>query len=137
MQKINIRTLALFTLIAFPILGYVLLYFFSDTSFFNIFDNKRNVFLQIITGLLFGGISAILAIQIVRIPILESSTSKYTKLLQQLNLSIPMIIFISLSAGIGEEILFRGALQNIIGLWPAAIIFCSHFMVISILLIGR
>ena len=125
MPKINIKALALFTIIAFPILGFVLIYFFSESSFWSIFENKRNVFLQTTTGLLFGGISAILAIQLVRIPFLESSTSKYTKLLQRLNLSIPMIIFISLSAGVGEEILFRGALQNILGLWPAAIIFVA------------
>lgn len=125
MRRINIKSLALFTLIAFPILGYVLMYFFSETPFWSIFENKRNVFLQSVTGLMFGGISAILAIQLVRIPFLDSSASKYTKLLQKLNLSVPLIIFISLSAGIGEEILFRGALQNILGLWPAAIIFVA------------
>lgn len=125
MPKINIKALALFTLIGFPIVGAVLMYFFSEASLWSIFENKRSIGLQLLTGSLFGCITAVLAIQIVRIPFLEASTRKYTRILESLQLSIPMIIFISLSAGIGEEILFRGALQYLIGLWPAAIIFVA------------
>ncbi|NND77970.1 MAG: CPBP family intramembrane metalloprotease [Flavobacteriales bacterium] len=125
MPRVNIKALALFTLIAFPIFAIVLMHFFSDDAFLIIFENKRSLVLQIATGVLFGAASAMLAIQLVRIPFMENSTSKYTKMLQKLNLSIPMIIFISFAAGIGEEILFRGAIQNILGLWPAAIIFVA------------
>ena len=125
MPRINIKALALFTLIAFPLIGFVLMHFFSEIGFWQIFENKRTIGLQLFTGLLFGCISAILAIQVVRIPFISGSTSKYTRILERLNLSIPMILFISLSAGIGEEILFRGALQSMIGLWPAAVIFVA------------
>ena len=39
------------------------------------------------------------------------------------NLSATEIVLISLAAGIGEELLFRGALQPEVGLLPASIIF--------------
>ncbi len=43
------------------------------------------------------------------------------------NLTWPLALVIALSAGIGEEILFRGVLQKWLGWWPQAIIFgLSH-----------
>ncbi len=43
------------------------------------------------------------------------------------NLTIPLAIVIAITAGFGEEILFRGVLQKWIGWWPQAIVFgLSH-----------
>ncbi len=39
---------------------------------------------------------------------------------------------IAASAGVGEELLFRGALQPIVGLWPAAILFVVFHGVVRI-----
>lgn len=40
-------------------------------------------------------------------------------------LSWPLIIAISLSAAVGEEVLFRGVVQRHIGMWPQALLFGS------------
>lgn len=125
MRRINILAVAAFTLIGFPIIGAVLLYLFSDFTFIQIFENKVGVALQVITGVLFGSISSFLAIQLIRHPKLESSTKRYTRILESLNLDMTKIILISVAAGVGEEILFRGCLQPMFGLWPVAIIFVA------------
>ena len=123
MRRINILAVAAFTLFGFPLIGALLLYFFSDFTFIQIFENKVGITLQVITGILFGSISSLLAIQLIRHPKLESSTKRYTRILESLNLSMSKIVIISIAAGVGEEILFRGCLQPMLGLWPVAVIF--------------
>ena len=66
-----------------------------------------------------------MAIQIIRIPSIQEASKKYTNLIARLKLTIPLIILISIAAGIGEEILFRAVIQRFIGLWPAAIVFVA------------
>ncbi|MEM7163454.1 MAG: CPBP family intramembrane glutamic endopeptidase [Bacteroidota bacterium] len=100
-------------------------YFFGEGSFFDLFENKRTLFLQILVGAIFGAIAALIAIQIIRIPAIEEALKNYTNLMARLKLTLPLIILISIAAGVGEEILFRAVIQNLIGLWPAAIIFVA------------
>jgi len=123
--KLNIRILALITLFGFPFLAWIIWYFFGKTDFWLLLENKRNPFLQILVGLLFGGISALIAIQIIRVPAIEKASRKYSQLMARLKLTMPLIILISIAAGVGEEILFRAVIQNLIGLWPAAVIFVA------------
>ena len=125
MPRLSLKALALITLIAFPIIGFGIWTLAIDENFFSIFENKRSVFLQLITGLFIGLIAALLAIQIIRTPAIENSTKRYTRIMKRLSLNLPIIILVSISAGVGEEILFRGVLQKLIGLWPAAILFVA------------
>jgi hypothetical protein len=45
------------------------------------------------------------------------------KMMEELNPKWYHILFYSFCAGVGEEILFRGAIQHYIQLWPTAVIF--------------
>lgn len=40
----------------------------------------------------------------------------------------PLAVFLALTAGVGEEILFRGVLQRWMGVWPQAILFVAAHM---------
>lgn len=44
------------------------------------------------------------------------------------SLTWPLIVFVALTAGIGEEILFRGILQRWVGLWGQAVLFVMAHM---------
>ncbi|WP_258541301.1 CPBP family intramembrane glutamic endopeptidase [Parvicella tangerina] len=52
-------------------------------------------------------------------PVLE----KYGQVVKSLNLSWVVIVFLSFSAGVGEEFFFRGVLQDYLGIVITAIIF--------------
>ena len=51
--------------------------------------------------------------------------NKYKSMIASSDLDIQLIFFISFCAGVGEEILFRGVIQPIIGIWITAIIFVA------------
>ena len=54
-------------------------------------------------------------------PVLE----KYKTLINTFELDLPLIFFVSFCAGFGEETLFRGVLQPLLGIWVTALIFVA------------
>ena len=116
---------ALFTLIGFPLIGWGILSIFEENSLSIIFRSPVNVWIQIPTGVALGFILGYGAKFIVEQPFLSEVQEKYSKVIAGLNLKEWHIIFISLCAGFGEELLFRGAIQPLIGLWITAIVFVA------------
>lgn len=80
---------------------------------------------QILGGSLFGLVAAIGGWQIVLTDYLKPVRLKFSGLFQQLNLSVSQIVVLSFCAGIGEEILFRGAIQPYLGIWLTAFLFVA------------
>jgi membrane protease YdiL (CAAX protease family) len=58
--------------------------------------------------------------------------SKYKNLLDNYKLNTLQVIFLSICAGVGEEIFFRGALQPILGIWVTSIFFVAIHSYFSI-----
>lgn len=56
---------------------------------------------------------------------MKETKTLFRNLLKPLEFSLPDIIFLSICAGLGEEILFRGSLQYILGIWPTALLFVA------------
>lgn len=56
---------------------------------------------------------------------MEPVRNKYSNLIGSFELKPAHIIYISLCAGIGEEILFRGVIQPFLGIWITAILFVA------------
>lgn len=125
MNKKVFLTLGFITLFGFAVAGFLINYFFSEEVWYFPFLNKTNFFLQVLVGLPFGFITAYLGWRIVNLNFLKDGFKDYTNLIGNLNLSIHEIIFISFCAGFGEEVLFRGALQQFFGVWVTAIVFVS------------
>lgn len=125
MLKKRILWLALLTLIAFPLLGAGIFYLFSDKPLSWIFRSEINIFVQILAGLAIGASLALTGQFIISRKFMEKIKSRYADLLGKFKLTVPEIIFISFCAGFGEEILFRGAIQPLLGIWLTAIIFVA------------
>lgn len=117
--------LAWFTLIGFSAIGLLLIYYFQNQSIYDLFFKPINWAIQIIIGIVVGYISALLALRIIHLPILAETNQFYTNLVKQFNLSKTKIVFISICAGVGEEILFRGAIQEWFGVIITAVIFVA------------
>lgn len=126
-MKQRILWLGLLTLVGFPIAGFLLLYFFDPQQNYIAFafESTYHWTTEVLIGLFAGGIMGLFAQWFVELPFIQSSTSKYERLFKSLKLNLPEIIFLSLAAGIGEELLFRVGVQHFLGVEITAILFVA------------
>ena len=78
---------------------------------------------QVLAGLTFGLICARGSWEIVQLPFMKHSHRLFAGIIAPMRLNMLEILFISVCAGIGEELLFRGGLQPLLGIWPTSILF--------------
>lgn len=116
---------AFLTLTVFPVIGWAILYFFRDNPIQVILRSNQSIWIQLISGGLLGIVLGFGAKYLVSQPFLVETEKKYARIISNLRLKEWQIIFISLCAGFGEELLFRGALQPLMGIWITAIIFVA------------
>ncbi|MCF8302193.1 MAG: CPBP family intramembrane metalloprotease, partial [Bacteroidales bacterium] len=115
--------LGLITIIIFGGFGILIIENVQGIEFSQLLGQGWRLPLQILTGAAYGFIASLIANYIVSRPFFADERKFYHRIVSRLNLDTAGIIFVSLCAGIGEEIFFRGALQPLIGLWTTAILF--------------
>lgn len=114
--------LSVFTLFGFSGIAYLILSFSDSVEYFEMFAYQY-LLQSIPVGLGFGILAAFIGILILKLPQLKETSTFYATVFKGLDLHWTDILFYSFCAGVGEEILFRGALQPLLGLWFTAIIF--------------
>ena len=119
----SIYLLGLGSLIAFSGIGFLIIYFFSSSSFSNVLFDGAPLYQQILLGTIYGFVTAKIVLRIIDTKTLAPVVGQYYELIQSMRLSLFDVILFSACAGIGEEILFRGALQEHLGLILTSIIF--------------
>jgi len=125
MSRKTFFLLGLLTLFGFTAVGGLIIEQFLDVRFFSLFQDKMSFHIQVLAGLGYGLATALLGWKIVTTTLLTETKNFFSSLIQGLNLSIWDILFISFCAGTGEEILFRGAIQPLLGVWITAIVFVA------------
>ncbi|MAX81009.1 MAG: CPBP family intramembrane metalloprotease [Crocinitomicaceae bacterium] len=125
MRKSRLYILGLVTLVLFPLIGITIIGFVEDNPWAYEIPFQLGWHFQTIIGLVFGVLAGFLAWRMIRLPFMTPVRAKYGVLIHQLGLSTFDIFFISFCAGVGEELLFRGALQTYLGIWPTAIFFVA------------
>ncbi len=121
-----LKMAALFTLVGFSVIGSCIVYFLQDYPTQNVIWGQLNWMWQTIYGLTYGAIAALLLITVASWQVLEPSMSKFRKrILETFQPSFEDIIFYSFCAAVGEEILFRAAIQPFLGVWPTAFLFIA------------
>jgi membrane protease YdiL (CAAX protease family) len=123
LSKKTIMLLALGTLVVFGGVGALLIPYVRDVKFLEFMSGTEKYWLQLTIGILFGIITAKAGWQIIELPKLADTKTFFSKLIKPLKLNIGQIIFISICAGVGEELLFRGAVQPMLGIWITSILF--------------
>ena len=110
-------------------LAFVINAAFGDGTLAAVLIKGQPIPAQIGWGVTFGlAISVPSTVVVSFVPLFTSLRSQLLDLVSRLDLGALNPLWISLSAGIGEEILFRGALQPILGVWWASFIFTvAHF----------
>ena len=107
-----------------PAIAYVIDLFSDKIDLRERIFSGDHIAIQLGVGLAVGLAAGFIAYQIGSMPFMQKATSKYNDLISNMNLNRSEMIFISMCAGVGEEILFRGAIQPFWG-----IIFTSIFFI--------
>ena len=113
------------TLLVFPILGFYLQYYFNQTSSldFIAFDDFRMI--PLVYGLQLGIVYGFIAYLFMKAPFFEKVPVKINKLVRNMKLSVFDGLFLSLCAGIGEELLFRQGIQSFTGVLLTSVLFVA------------
>jgi len=128
-QKPLIRVRRFWALCVFAIvLAFVINAAFGDGTLPAVLIEGQPIPAQIGWGITLGLAISVPSTVVFFAPLFSSLRRQLLDLVSRLDLDALNPLWISLSAGIGEEILFRGALQPILGIWWASFIFTvAHF----------
>lgn len=122
-EKTKLLYLSSLTLFGMSAIGILLIIYGQHKDVSDKLFGGKNYYLQAITGLFFGSLSAILGLILINGKFFRNARTYFDDLLDDLNPSLASILFYAFSASVGEEILFRAGIQGIIGIWPAALLF--------------
>jgi membrane protease YdiL (CAAX protease family) len=124
-DKRVILSLALVTLMGFPLIGMAIVKMFSSHPIQIMVREVAPITQQLGIGLLVGTAMGFFAHWITETKLLRPATQKYSRLLGSLQLNTIDKILISVCAGFGEELLFRGAIQPFWGIIITAVFFVA------------
>ena len=113
------------TLLGFPLLGYLITYGFDHTKVWEFLSLESFTLIPIGYGLMFGYVYGFLSILLTQAPYFNELNGRMERFLGSLKLTFIQGLFLSLCAGFGEELFFRGALQPYLGVWITSILFVA------------
>lgn len=125
MGRYQVYFLGAITLIGFPLIGFIINYFFQDTSFWHQFESPFSLTYQIVVGIVYGVLAGFMCWFVITSAFMRKSRIKYISVMREMNMSYFDIVFISICAGVGEEILFRGVLQDFLGIIITSVVFVA------------
>ncbi|QOL51345.1 CPBP family intramembrane glutamic endopeptidase [Massilia litorea] len=118
-----IRLLAqVLTCVAFSLIA-LLIIFFAQAQPLSVFRGPMAVGEQLLFGLGLSALAAVASYVSFRLTATSEATANTIKAYGRLDLSGFNPVWISLAAAIGEELLFRAALQPLLGVWITSVIF--------------
>jgi membrane protease YdiL (CAAX protease family) len=118
--------LGLFTIVGFSLLGWLLISVFQGRELGEVLtDRYRSYPLQMRDGLLYGAVASMNILWLLYHAILEAPRNFFTQLIKRFRINLFDVFFLSICAGVGEEMLFRGAIQHWLGIWITAILFIA------------
>lgn len=109
----------------FPIPAFVILYLFEGIGPIEVLDLSRLNIFTIFTGGLFGLSYGLLALAIMRFPVFKTIPTRVDRLVKEMNLNFWDSLFLSVCAGVGEELLFRAGIQVYFGPFITSIVFVA------------
>ncbi len=125
MRKSSLYILGIITLVVFPIPTFLGLWFMEGTMPETIFEFEYLNIFTVGLGLMLGIIYAFIALWIMRAPIFEKLPVRVEKMVKDMKLSFWDCVFLSICAGLGEELLFRSGIQFYLGPIITTIIFVA------------
>lgn len=125
MKKNTIYLYGWITLLIFPLPSFFILGYLENKSISELLDLNSFFSIYTINGLIIGILYALLAILLLKSTVFEALEDRIEPMIRELNLSYLDMFFLSLCAGIGEELLFRVGVQYYLGPWLCSFIFVA------------
>lgn len=125
MPKRKIYLMGWVTLLLFPVPAFIVLHFFENKSLSDFLEFHSISFFSVIMGCGVGFIYACIANLILKFPVFKTVPLRIDELVKSMNLTFKDAIFLSLCAGIGEELLFRAGIQFYLGPVITSILFVA------------
>lgn len=117
--------LGLITLLVFPLPTFWVLNYFEEIPYIDILQLDQLDWRYIGAGLILGGLYAFLALFLMKAKVFESMPNRIEKVVREMQLNIFDALFISICAGVGEELLFRAGVQYYAGPLITSVIFIA------------
>lgn len=124
-QRRMVLTMATVTLLVMPLTGWVISLFSAKVILWDRWVGNETISYQVMVGSVAGVLSGFLARKIIEMDFMEPVRSRYAARFADLKLNWISVLYISLCAGIGEELLFRGAIQPLLGIVITALVFVA------------
>jgi uncharacterized protein len=123
----NLLGMSILSFLFYICLGSILVWFFHDGGAADLFMHGYSVPAQLAIGAAAGALSALIIMKISSRQPVAGVLNDFGifKIIANARFSNFDRVQISLFAGIGEEFLFRGALQPLIGIWLTSVIFIA------------
>ena len=115
--------LSVLTLFGMSAIGMLLIHYAQDKGITATLLGGRAYYLQMLAGLFFGSLAALLALLLIKGKRFKSVRTLFENLLHEINPTVANVLFYSFCASVGEEVLFRAGVQPLIGIWPTAFLF--------------
>lgn len=125
MSKYRLYLFGLITLILFPLISFGGLWYFSKISLTDFLQPENLIDIKTGIGIEFGIAYAFFALLLLQASVFESLPNRMEVIIQNMNLTIFDALFLSICAGIGEELLFRVGVQHYLGIWITSILFVA------------
>lgn len=108
-------------------LGVLLIYFFQDETFYEVVTRGSELWIQITAGSIIGALFGWMGVLMMKQPNLRAAVDEYAimKQVKELKLTPIQVGIVSIIAGVTEEILFRAAIQPLLGIWVTSILFIA------------
>lgn len=117
--------LALVTLLGFPLPTFIILPWLEGISPWEILDFEHIKFNWILAGGCFGVAYALFALLCMQARVFRNMPTRIEQIVRNMHLNVWECIFLSLCAGIGEELLFRSGMQYYLGPWITSVVFVA------------
>jgi uncharacterized protein len=113
------------TLLIFPIPAFVIRFWFYEETPFYLLNFDHFTAKPIVFGVSFGLLCAFLISWISEREMVKDHFKDQKEQLLEFDLQWFQYLFLSICAGIGEELLFRLGVQPFLGIWPTAVLFIA------------
>jgi hypothetical protein len=115
--------LSVLTLFGMSAIGMLLIHYAQHKGIRDTILGGKAFYLQSLAGLFFGTLASLLALLLIRGKRFKSVRTLFENLLKEVNPTVINIVFYSMCASVGEEVLFRAGVQPLMGIWPTAFLF--------------
>lgn len=124
-RKSLIMKLALATITGMPLVAVIIDRFSETVDLRTSLIGVTPLWQQFAYGAAAGLLIAIIAQWLISSPLLHEVNVKYANVLGRFDLTFSEMVFLSICAGVGEEMLFRGAIQPFYGILVTSVFFVA------------